>query len=147
MMKAHRNQAGTRLGSVPSWRRYGRKQRTAAETSLSVVIALAVLVSGAVHLDLWLEGYRFIPLIGPLFLLNAAAALFIATALLWPGGMLVILLAAGFGASTLAAFLLSATVGFLGFTEALTGQFQYIAGGAEVAIVVLAGYLAVVARP
>ena len=37
--------------------------------------AIAILVAGGVHFDLWLEhGYRGVHVIGPLFLLNAIAA-------------------------------------------------------------------------
>jgi hypothetical protein len=84
---------------------------------LRIIVAAAVLVSGAVHLKLWADGFRDISVIGPLFLLNAVAALVIAGALLrwrsWPP----LLVAVGFGASTLGAFVISATVGLFGVHE------------------------------
>jgi hypothetical protein len=88
---------------------------------LRIIVAAAVLVSGAVHLKLWADGFRDISVIGPSFLANAVAALVIAGAVLgwrsWPP----LLVAAGFGASTLGAFVISATVGLFGVHEAWTG--------------------------
>jgi hypothetical protein len=53
------------------------------EQTLSPLGAIAILVIGAVHLELWLwHGYRSIPTIGTLFLLNAI----VATALARPAG-------------------------------------------------------------
>ena len=86
-----------------------------------MIVAAAVLVSGAVHLELWADGFRDISVIGPLFLLNAVAAIVIAGAVLrwrsWPP----LLVAVGFGASTLAAFVTSATVGLFGVHEVWNG--------------------------
>ncbi|HEX5772229.1 MAG TPA: hypothetical protein VFY11_14815, partial [Nocardioidaceae bacterium] len=49
-----------------------------------IVTAAAVVVSGAVHLLLWFDGFRDIDVVGPLFLLNALAAVAIAIAtLVW----------------------------------------------------------------
>jgi hypothetical protein len=88
---------------------------------LRIIVAAAVLVSGAVHLRLWADGFRDISVIGPLFLLNAVAGLVIAVGVLrwrsWPP----LLLAVGFGASTLGAFVISATVGLFGVHEAWNG--------------------------
>ena len=80
-------------------------------------MAAAVLVSGAVHLQLWADGFRDISVIGPLFLLNAVAALVIAGAVLRWRGWPPLLVAVGFGASTLGAFVISATVGLFGVHE------------------------------
>ena len=88
---------------------------------LRIIVAAAVLVSGAVHLKLWADGFRDIGVIGPLFLLNGVAALVIAGAVLrwrsWPP----LLVAVGFGASTLGAFVISATVGLFGVHEVWNG--------------------------
>jgi hypothetical protein len=88
---------------------------------LRIVVATAVLVSGAIHLKLWADGFRDISVIGPLFLLNAVAALVIAGAVLlwrsWPP----LLSAVGFSASTLGAFVISATVGLFGVHELWNG--------------------------
>jgi hypothetical protein len=98
---------------------------------LRAIVATAVLVSGAVHIKLWADGFRDTSVIGPLFLLNAVAALVVAGAVLlwrsWPP----LLVAVGFGASTLAAFLISATVGLFGVHEVWTGRYVVTAYSSE----------------
>jgi hypothetical protein len=46
--------------------------------------AIALMAVGAVHLQQYLAGYRAVPTIGPLFLLNAVASGVVAIALLVP---------------------------------------------------------------
>jgi hypothetical protein len=105
-----------------------------------VIVAAAILVSGAVHLKLWADGFRDISVIGPLFLLNAVAALVIAVAVLlwrsWPP----LLVAAGFGASTLVAFVISATVGLFGVHEVWSGGYVITANVAELVALVVSAW-------
>jgi len=103
---------------------------------LRILVAAAVLVSGAVHLILWADGIRDISVIGPLFLLNAVAALVIAGAALFWRTWLPLLMAAGFGASTLVAFVISATVGLFGVHESWTGGYVVTANVAELVALV-----------
>jgi hypothetical protein len=89
--------------------------------SVRVVGATLVLATGWMHLHLWLDGYRDIPGIGPLFLADVVLAVLGAVALLlvpdrWVPGVAV--LAGLFEGASLAALLLSLTVGLLGFMEA-----------------------------
>jgi hypothetical protein len=99
----------------------GRRRAAALLLRLSCVALLAWI--GAVHLHLWLEGYRQIPTDGPLFLIDAVSGLALAAALLaWPAP-LTGLLAAGYTASTLGALLISLTVGLLGFRESISASF------------------------
>jgi hypothetical protein len=109
-----------------------------------MLTAVAVLVSAAVHLRLWVEGYRQISVIGPAFLVNAAGGVVIAVLLVSWRHWIPAMLAAGFGASTLGAFVLSATVGLFGVHEVWTGAAVLTAAVSEVAAiaggaVVLAG--------
>ncbi len=104
--------------------------------TLRVVTAAAVLVSGGVHLKLWFDGFRTIAVIGPSFLLNAAAAVLIAALLLAWRHWLPALLAVGFGLATLGAFAISATAGLFGVHEAWTGAPQLAAAASEVVAVV-----------
>ena len=103
---------------------------------MRIVTAVAALVSAYVHLKLWLDGMRDIDVIGPAFLFNAVAGLVIAVLLLtwrhWVPGFL----AAGFGASTLGAFILSATVGLFDVHEQWTGGYQLTAAAAEVVCII-----------
>ena len=92
-----------------------------AEWVLRGVVALALLGAAWVHFDLWLGGYRQIAIIGPLFLLNVVAGALIAAGVVLWRHWLPALLAVGFGAATLAAFLISVTVGLFGTANAFGG--------------------------
>jgi hypothetical protein len=85
-----------------------------------VVGAGLLVATGWIHLHLWLDGYRGIDWIGPLFLANAVLAGLAAVAVLVaPARWLpwVALLAGLLEIGTLAGLLLSLTVGLLGFSE------------------------------
>jgi predicted lipoprotein with Yx(FWY)xxD motif len=87
---------------------------------LGIVGAALLVAAGAIHLDLYLTGYRTIPTIGPLFLLQVIAAFVLAAAILVTGNWLIAGLGAGFAVSTLGGYLLSLWVGLFGFTEVRT---------------------------
>ena len=103
-----------------------------------VLAAVAVLVSAVVHLKLWFDGFRDIDVIGPSFLLNAVAGVVIAGLLVLWRHWLPLFLAFGFGAATLAAFVVSATVGLFGVHEVWTGTAVLTAAVSEV-VAILAG--------
>ena len=107
---------------------------------MRIVTAVAALVSAYVHLKLWLDGMRDVDVVGPAFLLNAVAGLVIAVLLLawhhWAPGFL----AAGFGASTLGAFILSTTVGLFGVEEQWVGGYVWAAAISE-AVCIVGGLL------
>ena len=105
---------------------------------MRLVTAVAVLVSAAVHLKLWFDGFRDLSVVGPLFLVNAGAGLIIAVLVLAWRHWLPLLLAIGFGASTLGAFVVSATVGLYGVHEVWTGAYVLTAAVSEL-VAVLAG--------
>jgi len=87
---------------------------------LGIVGAALLVASGAIHLDLYVTGYRTIPTIGPLFLLQVIAAFVLAAAILVTGNWLVAAAGAGFAVSVLGGYLLSLWVGLFGFTEVRT---------------------------
>ncbi len=112
--------------------------------SVSGTAGAALLVaSGAIHLDLYLTGYRTIPTIGWLFLLQVIAAFALAAAVgavsLWPkalvGAEFTLAAASGalFGLGTLGGYLLSLRIGLFGFTEVRTTA-GIVAGIIDVAI-------------
>ena len=102
-----------------------------------IVTAVAALVSAAVHLILWwFDGYRDIDVIGPAFLLNGVAGAVIAVLLLRWRHWVPAFLVAGFGASTLGAFVTSATVGLFGVHETWTGGWVLSAAASEVVCIV-----------
>jgi hypothetical protein len=112
---------------------------------LRLLTAVAVLVSGAVHLWLWYDVFRGETVVGPMFLLNVAASIVIATLLLRWRHWLPAFLAAGFGASTLGAFMIATTSnGLFGVHEKWTGGWVFLAAAAE--LVAIVGGAAVLLR-
>ncbi len=110
------------------------------------VVAAAVLLSAVVHLELWAEGFNQLAVVGPAFLLNAIGGFVIGLAVLVWRHWIPVLLAVGFGLATLAAFVVSVTVGLFGLHEVLYGVPQTTAGIAEIAAVVFGVAVLVVER-
>jgi len=106
----------------PNWQRPG----------LRVAGGGLLAVTGAMHLDLYLTGYRSIPVIGWLFLLQVIAAFGLAAAVLVSGSRLAAAAGAGFALSTLGGYLLSVWIGLFGFKEIRTTA-GIVAGTVEVA--------------
>ncbi len=102
---------------------------------MRMLTAVAVLVSAAMHLYLWSEGYRDVDTIGPAFLLNAFGGAVIVVLLYAWHHWIPPLLAVGFGLSTLGAFILSTTVGLFGFEESWQGWEVWTAAISEIAAV------------
>jgi predicted lipoprotein with Yx(FWY)xxD motif len=103
-----------------------------------------LIATAAIHLDLYLTGYRTIPTIGWLFLLQVIAAFGLGLAVLVIPSRLVIAsrlaaaAGAGFALATLGGYLLSVWTGLFGFKEVRTTA-GIVAGIVEVlAFVVLA---------
>jgi hypothetical protein len=100
--------------------------------------ASLILVNGGVHSYLWDHGYREIRVIGPLFVLNAVAALLIAAALVWKPEGITALLGLALSAGTFAAFVLSVTVGVFGFAAGWDLK-AVLAAVAEIGAILLLG--------
>jgi hypothetical protein len=109
--------------------------------NIRFVAALAVLVSAAVHLYLWFDGYRDEDVIGPAFLLNAFGGAVIAVLLVTWRHWIPAFLALGFGLSTLGGFVISATVGLFGVEEQWTGWAVWTAAAAEVIAIITGAVL------
>jgi predicted lipoprotein with Yx(FWY)xxD motif len=111
-----------------------------------------LIATAAIHLDLYLTGYRTIPTIGWLFLLQVIAAFGLALAVLATGGRRVIAsrLAAAAGAvfalATLGGYLLSVWIGLFGFKEVRTTA-GIAAGVIEVAAFAVLAALALAPAP
>jgi predicted lipoprotein with Yx(FWY)xxD motif len=99
--------------------------------------------TGAIHLDLYLTGYRSIPVIGWLFLLQVIAAFGLALAVLASGSRLAAAAGAGFALSTLGGYLLSVWIGLFGFKEVRTTA-GIVAGVIEIAAFAALAVLAAV---
>ncbi|HEX3307386.1 MAG TPA: hypothetical protein VHS32_14145 [Streptosporangiaceae bacterium] len=142
-------QSMTRLGTV---RGAGRATREHAGRRApgwpAVILRVAgsglLIATAAIHLDLYLTGYRTIPTIGWLFLLQVIAAFGLGLAVLAIPSRLAIAsrlaaaAGAGFALATLGGYLLSVWTGLFGFKEVRTTA-GIVAGVVEVvAFVVLA---------
>ncbi len=84
---------------------------------VDLATAATLAASGYIHADLYLTGYRFIHVVGVLFLLQASASFAIALLVAAGGQLLLRVTAAGAAAGALGGFLLSRTIGVFGFTE------------------------------
>jgi predicted lipoprotein with Yx(FWY)xxD motif len=144
---------GTRRGA-------GRAAREDAERPapgwpvviLRVVGSGLLIATAAIHLDLYLTGYRTIPTIGWLFLLQVIVAFGLGLAVLAIPSRLVTLsrlvagAGAGFALATLGGYLLSVWTGLFGFKEVRTTA-GIAAGVVEVAAFVVLAALALAPPP
>ena len=149
----------TRQGTA---RGAGRPVREHAERPAADWPAIILRVAGsglliataAIHLDLYLTGYRTIPTIGWLFLLQVIAAFGLGLAVLaiprrLAAGVPARLAAAagaGFALATLGGYLLSVWIGLFGFKEVRTGA-GIAAGLVEVAAFAVLAALALAPAP
>jgi predicted lipoprotein with Yx(FWY)xxD motif len=127
-------QAGSagRQGLPPRGWLAARPSRRLQWLGLRVAGAGLLAATGAIHLDLYLTGYRSIPTLGWLFLLQVITAFGLAAAVLATGSRLVAAAGAGFALATLGGYLLSVWIGLFGFQEIRTTA-GIVAGVIEVA--------------
>lgn len=79
--------------------------------------------SGGIHLHLWIASYyRYVPVIGPLFLFQSLAAFALAVVLLLSRRFVTVMAAAGFLVATIGGYLLTVYVGLFGFRDTLAAQ-------------------------
>ena len=114
-----------------------------------------LIATAAIHLDLYLTGYRTIPTIGWLFLLQVIVAFGLGLAVLAipprltaiaPATRLAAAAGAGFALATLGGYLLTVWIGLFGFKEVRTGA-GIAAGLVEVAAFIALAALALAPAP
>ncbi len=125
-----------RLGKTSSW----------LQLRLRIAGAVLLAVSASIHLDLYLTGYRSIPTIGWLFLLQVIVAFGLAAAALVTRSWLAAAASAVFALSTLSAYLLAVWIGLFGFKEVRT-RAGIAAGLIEVAAFAVLALAAIAAGP
>jgi predicted lipoprotein with Yx(FWY)xxD motif len=128
----------------------GPGQRPAPRIRVRLALRLAggglLIATGAIHLDLYLTGYRSIPTIGWLFLFQVIAAFALGVAVLGSAARLTAAVGALFSLATLGGYLLSLWIGLFGFKEVRTTA-GIAAGVVEVAaFTALAGLAAMPAE-
>jgi predicted lipoprotein with Yx(FWY)xxD motif len=114
--------------------------------ALRITGAGLLAATAAIHLDLYLTGFKNIPTIGWLFLLQVIAGFALAVLVLATGNRVVAALGAGFAVATLGGYLLSIWIGLFGFKEVRTTA-GIVAGIIEVAAFAVLGLLAVTPAP
>lgn len=90
-----------------------------ATVAMRLVSAGLLAWIGYIHWHLWQEGYEFIHVSGPLFLVDGIAGVVLAVAILAWARPLTGLLGAGFNLVTIAALVISLAVGLFGFHESI----------------------------
>jgi plastocyanin len=108
--------------------------------------AVLLAVTAGIHLDLYLTGYRHIPTIGPLFLLQIIAAFLLAIAVALVPGPLAAGAGAGFAIATLGGYLLTVWIGLFGFQEVRTTA-GIVAGVVEIAAFAVLAYVTLASAP
>ena len=126
-----------------------RRRSGATIWVLRLLGAALLLAISAIHLYLWQQGYDGIDVIGPAFLMQTVlgvggAGLLLITPLRWLHW--VALLDLAFAVGSLAALLISTTVGLFGFVETTTATLWWETLWVEIAAIVVLGALFVVAR-
>ncbi|MGH3300250.1 MAG: hypothetical protein ACRDOK_00995, partial [Streptosporangiaceae bacterium] len=116
--------------------------RASARLVLRVIGAGLLIATAAVHLDLYLTGYRTIPTIGWLFLLQLIVGFAVGLLVLATGSRLAAAVGAVFALSTLGGYLLTVQFGLFGFREVRTTA-GIVAGVLEVAAFAALAVLAV----
>jgi hypothetical protein len=98
----------------------GPAPRAQAPLALRLAGSGLLIATGAIHLDLYLTGYRSIPTIGWLFLFQIIAAFVLGAAVLATAARLAAAAGAAFSLATLGGYLLSLWIGLFGFKEVRT---------------------------
>src|SRR5580692_3900062 len=122
----------------------GKPRPEAGWLWLRIAGAGLLFASAGLHLDLYLTGYRTIPTIGWLFLLQVIAGFALGGAVLLSRSRLAAAAGAGLAISTLGGYLLTVQFGLFGFREVRTTA-GITAGILDVAAFAVLGVLA--ARP
>lgn len=112
---------------------------------LRLIGAALLVVTAAIHLDLYLTGYNSFPTIGQLFLFQVVVAFLLAAGVAVTGSRLVAAAGAVFVIATLGGYLLAVWVGLFGFLEVRTtagtvaGIVEVVAFGSLAALALLPG--------
>lgn len=103
------------MNTIQSLRRPGQGTSSGPMWLLYLADAGLIVVSGAIHLHLWLTAYRNVGILHVLFLVQVVLCLLAALTLLLTRNVLVVLGSALLMAGTMVGFLLARTVGIFGF--------------------------------
>lgn len=99
-------------------------------SALRLIGAGALIASGLIHLQQYFETFHAVATIGPLFLVNIVAALLAGSLLLIRRDAPLVMAGLAIAGGTLAAYIVSTTVGLFGFVSA-TGPIEILAAVTE----------------
>jgi hypothetical protein len=117
------------------------------ERSARIAAAVFVFLGGLVHLQLWSSGYRVIPYIGPWFVANAMVSALLTVVVLVRPARAVVIAGIALSAASLAALVMSRTVGIFGFTERAWTDQAVRAVASELGAIAAFAVLVVASRP
>jgi len=153
LMAAASNVVPSRIRSLLDYagtRPTGSATRRAVITGTLVIGAALVGATSAIHLHLWAMGYRDIPTVGPLFLVQGIVGAVLVVALVVVRRLIVVAVAAGFMIATIGGLLLSVNVGLFGFMDTLSAPFAGLSLIVEIAgalVLTVAGIALAVGTP
>ena len=102
-------------------------------TTVAMLVGAGLVAwSAAIHLDLWQTGYRNIPTIGPLFLLQWISGFLLATGIVVFRRTLPALAGAGFLLATLGGLIWSAELCLFGFHESFSAPYAGLSTAVEI---------------
>jgi hypothetical protein len=116
----------------------------------TLVGSALLLATALIHLHLWGAGYRGVPTIGDLFLLQSITGVLLAGTIALVRRVGTLLAAAAFQLATAAGLLLSATVGIFGFHDGLDAPWartSLLVEGLGTVILIATACILVLARP
>jgi hypothetical protein len=117
-----------------------RSSRFSATVAL-VVGGLLIVWSSYIHFHLWQKiGYRHIPTIGPLFILQSIVGLMVGILVIGVRRIWAAVLGVGFALSTLIGFLITVEHGLFGFRDQWSAPFGAQAFAIELATIVVLGF-------
>ena len=136
------SRSGRWLGAPVAGRR-GDVVTVADVVAVGAVVAAAILMicSGLIHIHLWDIAYRHVATLGPLFLVQAVAAMVLALVLIVTRVVVVALACMTLMVGTMVGFVLAASVGIFGFTLHIVTAWAYEALGAELLSALVLGML------
>ncbi len=118
---------GVQISWAALWRGPGRSRRAPdlAATMAFAVGGILLVCSASIHFHLWSEtdGYRSIPTIGPLFLLQSIAGLVVGVGVVVVRRLWAAVIGIGFALATMAGFLISVVHGLFGFKDSWLAPF------------------------
>lgn len=121
--------------ALPAWTAF-------LTTALTLIGSALIITTAAIHLHLWLIGYRHVPRLGPLFLAQAVTGLVGGPILAIFRYLIGVLAGAGYMAASAVGLILSATVGFVGIHDGLNVPWASASLGVELAGFVVLGLAA-----